>query len=156
MSDTAAINAPEARNRVLSVFAGLGAMSLYTAISGSLFSVANATGLMDGWSMEATASYHVTLDAIAWILAALAVLTIGWWLRCQGSVAWGVAGLTIVGLADGSLRALNWIEAMQAAVPGEPIFWTSVSYFPFMMPVLVLVLLLLLGAGAQMLREKLK
>lgn len=154
MSDSVIIDGRTPRNRVLSVFAGLSAISLYISINGSVLSVANAAGLMDGWSFDAAARFGATLDAVAWLLAALGVITIGWWLRRQGSIICGAAGLTFVGLADGALKALNWFEAMQPVGAGEPGIRTAVSYFPFMMPVLVLVGLLLLGAGAQILREK--
>lgn len=155
MGEATAINAPAARNRVLSVFAGLGAMSIFAALEGSTYSVVNAFGVFDGWTFVDIGRFSETLSIVAFIVASLAVLALGWWLRKQGSVVWGGIGLGLVALADVPLRVVSWIAGLRPVPPGEWDFQPTVTFLPFSTPGFVLVLLLLLGAGAQKLREKL-
>ncbi|MED5549300.1 MAG: hypothetical protein VX529_08045 [Pseudomonadota bacterium] len=162
MSEVAANRAiPAASNRVLSVFAGLAPLTLFAVIDGTMMSFFGGLGILQGLDPEAAARVMGNLRLIAFGLAALGTVAVGWWLRKQGSVLWGVAILAVAGIADALARTATWLRAMEQAqgdnlMGGGPIIigGVSVSYFPAMVPVAVLVFLVLLGAGAQKLRSR--
>ncbi|WP_203291829.1 hypothetical protein [Maricaulis parjimensis] len=157
MSEAGAIQVEgRGQNRMLSAFAGLAALSLFSVLSGALFSLARSFGLLDGLTPEALAQHSSTLNFIALLVAGLATAAIGWWLRRQGSVLWGVSLLAVVGVWDGFVRGSSWIDAVRRAQGDADMVNWSVSYLPFLTPVPILVLLVFLGAGAQKLRENFK
>lgn len=144
------------RNRALSAFAGLGAVTVFSMSNATLSAITNGAGFMDGWSHEAILRYQSTLGFMAWLLGALGAVAIGWWMRKQGSWKWGVSILAVAALADGFSRTMDWLRSLQAAQEGISMGFGWSLFFPVTMPVAVLVGLVLAGAGLQKLRERMK
>ena len=151
-----AIERAHGRNRVLSAFAGLAAVSLFGIIQGSVLSLLRGSGLMNGWDMDAVARIHSQIDVLTLLAAAFGAITVGWWLCRQGSVVWGVSALAVAGLCDAFVRTMAWLGAMNQTQAELGAAGVLVTYFPSATPVLIIAVLVLLGAGLQRLKEKLK